>query len=130
MTTKSSKAAYFELPADDVTRASTFYRTAFGWQTPPMGNGGVFALTTAADAMGNPTEPGGINGDIAPRSARLDRPLIMILVDNVEAQLRAVKDAGGQVVHPAKTEAEFGLVWSVIRDTEGNHIGVYSFGSN
>ncbi len=122
-----NKVAYFELPADDVTRASTFYNTVFGWNTPPMGNGGVFALTTAADDMGNPTEAGGINGDISPRSKGLDRPLIMILVDSVDAQLQAVQDAGGKVVHPPQKEAEFGLVWAVFSDTEGNHIGMYSW---
>ena len=124
-----NKVAYFELPADDVARASAFYHSVFGWNTPPMGNGGVFALTTPADERGNPTEPGGINGDISPRSKGLDRPLIMILVDSVDAQLQAVKEAGGNVVHPPQAETEFGLVWAVFSDTEGNHIGLYSFGA-
>jgi predicted enzyme related to lactoylglutathione lyase len=125
----ANKVAYFELPADDVARASAFYNAVFGWHTPPMGNGGVFALTTAADERGNPTESGGINGDISPRSKGLDRPLIMILVDGVDAQLQAVKEAGGKVVHPPQAETEFGLVWAVFSDTEGNHIGLYSFGA-
>ena len=68
MMKQANKVAYFELPADDVARASAFYNTVFGWNTPDMGNGGVFALTTAADEQGNPTEAGGINGDISPRS--------------------------------------------------------------
>ena len=127
MSKQANKVAYFELPADNVARASAFYNTVFGWNTPPMGNGGVFALTTAADARGNPTEAGGINGDISPRSAGLDRPLLMILVDSLDAHLQAVKDAGGNVTHPAQKEAAFGLVWAVISDTEGNRIGVYAF---
>lgn len=129
MVKQANKVAYFELPADDVARAGAFYNAVFGWHTPPMGNGGVFALTTAADERGNPTEAGGINGDISPRSKRLDRPLLMILVDNVVAQLQAVKDAGGKVVHPPQEETAFGLVWAVFSDTEGNHIGLYSFGA-
>jgi uncharacterized protein len=127
MTNQANKVAYFELPADDVARASAFYNTVFGWNTPPMGNGGVFALTTAADARGNPTEAGGINGDIQPRSKGLDRPLIMILVDSVDAGLQAVKDAGGNVIHPPRKETEFGLVWAVFSDTESNHVGMYSW---
>ena len=124
-----NKVAYFELPADDVVRASTFYKSVFGWNTPPMGNGGVFALTTPSDERGSPTEAGGINGDISPRSKGLDRPLIMVLVDDVDAQLEAIKDAGGEVVHPPQLEAEFGLVWAVFSDTEGNHVGVYAWGT-
>ena len=127
MTKPANKVAYFELPADDVARASAFYNTVFGWNTPDMGNGGVFALTTAADEQGNPTEAGGINGDISPRSKGLDRPLIMISVDDLNAQMQAVKDAGGKVVHPPQDENKFGLVWAVFSDTEGNHVGVYSF---
>jgi predicted enzyme related to lactoylglutathione lyase len=129
MAKPANKVAYFELPADDVARASAFYNAVFGWHTPPMGSGGVFALTTAADERGNPTAPGGINGDISPRSKGLDRPLIMILVDGVDAQLQAVKEAGGKVVHPPQAETGFGLVWAVFSDTEGNHIGLYSFGA-
>jgi uncharacterized protein len=127
MSKQVNKVAYFELPADDVTRASAFYNTVFGWATPPMGNGGVFALTTAADERGNPTEPGGINGDISPRSKGLDRLLLMVLVDSVDAHLQIVKNAGGKVVHPPQKENEFGLVWAVFSDTESNHIGMYSW---
>jgi uncharacterized protein len=127
MSNQVNKVAYFELPADDITRASAFYNTVFGWNTPPMGNGGVFALTTAADEQGNPIEAGGINGDIQLRSKGLDRPLIMILVDSVDAQLQAVKDAGGKVVHPPQKETAFGLVWAIFSDTEENHIGMYSW---
>ncbi len=128
MAKQANKVAYFELPADDVARASAFYQTVFGWDTPPMGGGGVFALTTPADARGNPTEPGGINGDISPRSTLLDRPLIMIQVDDTDAHLQAIADAGGKVVTPRQDVAEFGLAWAAFADTEGNHVGVYSFG--
>jgi uncharacterized protein len=128
MMNQPNKVAYFELPADDVARASAFYNKVFGWTTPPMGNGGVFAITTPSDERGNPSEAGGINGDIQLRSKGLDRPLIMILVEDVKAQIVAVKDAGGYVVHPPQEEATFGLVWAVISDTEKNHIGIYSWG--
>lgn len=129
MTKQAHKVAYFELPADDVARAGAFYNTVFGWETPPMGGGGVFALTTPADERGNPTEPGGINGDISPRSKELDRPLIMILVDDIDAHLQAIQDGGGKVISPRLDVAEFGLAWAVFADTEGNHVGVYAFGA-
>jgi uncharacterized protein len=129
MAKPANRVAYFELPADDVSRASAFYNAVFGWETPPMGGGGVFALTTPADARGNPTELGGINGDISPRSKGLDRPLIMILVDDINTHLRAIQDAGGKVITHRQDVAEFGLAWAVFADTEGNHIGVYSFGT-
>lgn len=128
MTKQANKVAWFELPADDVGRASTFYREVFGWTIPEMGGGGVFALTIAADEQGNPTEPGGINGDIQPRSEGLSRPTIMIMVEDVKAHLKAVEDAGGKVVYGPEDAREFGgPIWSVFSDTEGNQVGVYSY---
>ena len=127
MMKRANKVAYFELPADDVARASAFYNTVFGWETPPMGGGGVFALTTPADQQGNPTEAGGINGDISPRTQGLDRPLIMILVDDMDTHLKAIEVAGGKVVTPRQDVAAFGLTWAVFSDTEGNHVGVYQW---
>ncbi len=50
-TGKTYKVSYFELPADNLPRASKFYNTVFGWGTPPMGKESVFALTTKADTM-------------------------------------------------------------------------------
>ena len=62
MTKTADKVSWFEMPADDVNRASKFYSKVFNWATPPMGNDATFALTVAADNNGNPTEVGGING--------------------------------------------------------------------
>lgn len=125
--TQQSKVAWFELPADDMTRARTFYNQVFGWVTPDMGNGGVFAITTPSDQQGSPNEAGAINGDISPRSSKLDRPLIFIAVDDMDAHLKAVQNAGGTVVTTPQKEEQFGLVWSVIGDTEGNHVGLHQW---
>ncbi|WP_040981199.1 VOC family protein [Oceanobacillus jeddahense] len=125
-----NKVAFFELPADDVERASTFYKKAFDWDTPEQGGGNVWAFTAPTDEKGNPIETGAINGDIRQRDKGFDRPLIMILVEDVEAQLKEVENSGGKVIHPAQDESQFGgPVWAVFSDTEGNHVGVYSFES-
>ncbi|GAB2536214.1 VOC family protein [Gracilibacillus alcaliphilus] len=130
MSKQANKVAFFELPADDMARASKFYAEVFGWATPEQGGGNLWAYTTPADEQGNPTEAGAINGDFRPRSEGFDRPLIMILVEDVEAQLKEVENAGGKVVHPAQDESQFGgPVWAVFSDTEGNHVGMYSFGA-
>lgn len=45
--TKQQSVSWFELPADDVQRASEFYAEIFGWnnQDMGMGDGSVFAST-------------------------------------------------------------------------------------
>ena len=124
---QQAKVAWFELPADDTKRASSFYSKVFGWDTPEMGGGAFFALTTPSDKLANPAQPGAINGDISPRSEGLDRPLIMILVEDLDAQLKNIEEAGGTIRTPRQNVAEMGLAWAVFIDTEGNHVGVYEF---
>ena len=48
---------HFELPVDDVERAQTFYREAFGWNVMPLPDMGYTLLgtATATDEMGRPT---------------------------------------------------------------------------
>lgn len=130
MTKQANKVSWFEIPADDVTRASEFYSKVFGWATPPMGSDGTFALTTAADDNGNPTEVGGINGGFHKRMGASDAgPVINIMVDDIDAQLKEVEAAGGRVIQPRTDVEEFGLSMALFSDTEGNVMGVYNYGA-
>jgi uncharacterized protein len=130
MTKQADKASWFEMPADDVARASEFYGNVFGWATPPMGSDGSFALTVTADENGNPTEVGGINGGIHKRMGASDAgPVINIMVDDIDAKLKEVEAAGGHVIQPRTDIEEFGLSMALFSDTEGNVMGVYNYGS-
>lgn len=125
---KNSKVSWFEMPADDIERASTFYNTVFGWNTPPMGSDGVYALTTSADNFGNPTEIGGINGGIHRRAGTSDAgPVVNISVENIDDALNEIVAAGGRVVQPRSEVGEFGLSMALFSDTEGNVLGIYNF---
>src|SRR2546422_838879 len=65
------KVVHFELPADNVERAKTFYMKAFGWeinQYPGMQYHMVG--TTPSNQQGMPTEPGTINGGLTKPPAR------------------------------------------------------------
>jgi hypothetical protein len=130
MTKQAAKVSWFEMPADDIARASAFYGTVFGWATPPMGSDAAFALTVAADENGNPTEAGGINGGFHKRQGASDAgPVIHIHVDDIDAKLKEVKAAGGQVIQPRTDIAEYGLSMALFSDTEGNVMGIYNYGA-
>ncbi len=120
----ADKVTWFELPADDTSRAGTFYREVFGWTTGDMGGGSLFATTTPSDDNMDPTEPGAINGDISPRSEAFDKPLIVITVENMDAKIEMVKNAGGEVVLSPEKVDEMGIIWAIIQDTEGNKVGM------
>lgn len=128
MSKQADKVSWFEMPADDVARVSAFYSKVFGWATPPMGDDAAFALTVAADQDGNPTEKGGINGGFHKRQSTSDaRPVVHIHVDDIDAKLKAVEAAGGQVIQPRTEVGEYGLSMALFSDTEGNVMGVYNY---
>lgn len=130
MTKQADKVSWFEMPADDVKRASEFYGKVFNWATPPMGDDATFALTVKADENGNPTEVGGINGGFHKRQGTSDAgSVVNIHVDDIDAKLEAVEAAGGRVIQPRTEVGEYGLSMALFSDTEGNVMGVYNYGA-
>ncbi|MFD0748151.1 VOC family protein [Phytohabitans flavus] len=66
----NGRVVHFEMPADDMERAQTFYREAFGWQLTPMPDMAyTMVVTTPTDEQGMPTESGAINGGLTARQS-------------------------------------------------------------
>jgi hypothetical protein len=124
MNKTSDRVTWFELPADDMKRASAFYSDVFGWSMSEMGGGSMFAQTAPSDENTTPLEKGAINGDLSPRSEAFTAPLIVITVEDIHAKLEMVTKAGGTIVLPRKVVTEMNIIWAIISDTEGNRIGV------
>lgn len=120
----ADKVTWFELPADDTNRAKGFYNSVFDWKASDMGGGSLMLTSVPTDEQGTPSEPGVISGDISPRSEAFDKPLIVISVDNMNAKIKLVEEAGGKVaLAPAQMEG-IGMIWAIVTDTEGNNIGL------
>ena len=115
---------WFELPADDTGRASEFYNRVFGWSMSEMGGGSVYAMTTESDPDTTPKGRGIINGDISPRSKTFKAPLVAITVQDIDAKVQMVKDAGGKVITPRVDHKDMGIAWALVEDTEGNTLGI------
>lgn len=81
---------YVELPATDVAGSKTFFEKAFGWSLTAFG-------PDYAATMGQGTDLG-LNGDTGEDA--ITAPLAVIEVDDLEAALAAVIDAGGEIVRP------------------------------
>lgn len=118
------RVTWFELPADDTARAGSFYSTVFGWDTSDMGGGSLMAVTSPSNENGEPEQAGGINGDISPRSEAFDKPLVVIEVQDMDAKLKMVTDAGGIIALQPSEMPGMNMIWSIITDTEGNNIGL------
>jgi len=121
----SGRVVHFELPADDLDRASGFYSTVFGWAlTPIPGMDYATVQTTPSDHNGMPTDPGAINGGMASRKEPVTRPVITIDVDDVDDALRRIESSGGKTVVTRQPVGDMGFI-GYFNDTEGNLIGLW-----
>lgn len=93
----SDRVVHFEIPADDLERAKTFYSETFGWNLQQWpGFDYVMVTTTPANEQGTPSEPGGINGGMLLRQGPITNPIVTIEVADMEAALQTVADKGGR----------------------------------
>ena len=85
----AAKINYLELPVADTGTAKAFYGAAFGWNFADFGP--TYAATTSGDS------DIGFQADGSQKTAAL---LPVVQVDDLEATLAAVEQAGGQVTQP------------------------------
>jgi uncharacterized protein len=120
----AGRVVHFEIPHDDGDRARTFYEKAFGWQLMTMPEMDYTIASTGPSGDEGPTEIGFINGGLFPREGELTAPNIVIDVDNIEAALQAVNDAGGSTVQERMPVGDMGFA-AYFKDSEGNVLGLW-----
>jgi predicted enzyme related to lactoylglutathione lyase len=120
----SGRVVHFELPYDDGDRARQFYAKAFGWQLMPMPEMGYTLVTSGPTGDEGPTEVGFINGGMMQREEPFTAPNIVVDVDNLEAALEAVNEAGGSTVTEREAVGDMGFT-AYCRDSEGNLVGLW-----
>ncbi len=120
------QVVHFEIPIDDVARATEFYGAVFGWDLQTMEGMDDYTLarTTAVDDQQRPTEPGAINGGLMKRASDIPAPVITINVGSVDDSLKRVESAGGTAVR-SKTEIPGMGSFAYFKDTEGNVVGLW-----
>ena len=123
-----SKVVHFEIPADDLDRAKSFYGSVFGWelQTVPMNEGEYTSVkTTDVDEQTQmPTEPGAINGGMFQRDERITSPVITIDVEVIDDALKQVEAEGGSTITPRTAIPGMGA-FAYFKDPEGNVLGLW-----
>ncbi len=112
---RNGKICYIEIPATDVACSAEFYSRAFGWSVRQRGDG-----STAFDDSTNEVSGAWVTG----RRIQTDPGIVVyIMVADIEAGMKAVTDAGGQIVLAADLAAE--VVFAHFRDPAGNIMGMY-----
>jgi predicted enzyme related to lactoylglutathione lyase len=114
---------HFEIPADDVPRAKTFYEAVFGWKIKqfPMPSGGpeYWGVTTRKEGEV------GINGGLMKRNMPGQPFANYVAVKSIEDFLGKVQTSGGSVIMPRQEIGPGMGSIAVFRDTEGNMMGLY-----
>lgn len=116
---------HFELPADDVVRASQFYSRVFGWNCNPVETMPYTMVQTSEVGEDHrPKDPGVINGGMLKRQDPIVAPVITIAVDDIDAALDKLDSAGGELVRPKTSIGPMGFS-AYFKDTEGNVLGLF-----
>ena len=121
-----SRVVHFEIPADNVERAKSFYQKAFGWdinQYPGM-EYHMVGTTEVDQKTQTPTQPGGINGGLTKRNNEVKNTVITVDVQDIEAALKNVEKLGGKTVQKKQPVADMGFT-AYFKDTEGNIVGLW-----
>jgi uncharacterized protein len=125
---KMNSVVHFEMPYDDRERMAKFYQNAFGWQMQMLGEdmgNYVLATTTEPDESGRPKEPGAINGGFFPKRPDwpAQHPSVVIGVDDIQAAMKGVGEAGGKVLGEPMQIPGVGQYVAFL-DTEGNRVSM------
>ena len=124
----AARVVHFEVQADDLDRARSFYGDALGWTFEDYG---AVAGSPYWGVITGSTDDPGINGGLLQRPAPAPDPgqgtnayVCTVQVDDFDATSEAILAAGGSIALP-KT-ALTGMAWQgYFLDTEGNTFGVH-----
>ena len=115
------------MPYENADRLTKFYGDAFGWQMqktgPEMGNY-ITAATAETDENRMVKTPGTINGGFYPKSSGAPtEPSVVVAVEDIEASMKKITDAGGKVLGAPIDIPGIGKYVS-FTDTEGNRASI------
>jgi len=112
---------HIEFPTTDAEKTKAFYEAVFGW---------TFTTAPGFDTYPMFRDPSGVGGAFnagskaeAPSQAG---PIVHIEVENIDATLRQIEQAGGKTMTTqTKISEEYGS-FAVFLDNVGNRLGLWS----
>jgi len=114
---------FFQVPADDVSRAKTFYQSLLGWKIEPDTTLENKTLEWQNITTGDP-EPGRMNAGGLYKRMGPGPIMNFVVIRDFDTVITRVTGLGGKVVMPKNEINNVGTV-AVIQDTEGNILGLW-----
>ena len=121
------KIVHFEIPVDNIERASQFYKKFFGWDIIKETMPGMeyhTVRTVATDKKGMPQSSGAINGGMMKRRVKEEAPVLVIQVTSLDDTLKKITQVGCKIVAPKMNVGDMG-VYARFMDPEGNVMGLW-----
>jgi len=114
-TIRNGKICYIEMPAIDIDRSASFYKTVFGWNTRKRGDGATAFDDTVNEVSGT---------WVLNRKPMTEVGLLFyIMVDSVEQTIEKIEASGCKIVQPIGMDAP--EITARFSDPAGNIIGLY-----
>jgi predicted enzyme related to lactoylglutathione lyase/uncharacterized protein YndB with AHSA1/START domain len=114
----NSRVIHFEIPSDDTEAGRKFFSEAFGWTFKQFNESDDYWMATTGEDKSY-----GINGAIMKRKDPRQPLAISIHVDDVDAALKKIEQAGGSVAMPKMAVPTVGWV-AYFNDPDGNLHGI------
>ena len=105
----TTRVVWFELPAEDASRAEEFYVKLFGWSFEPFGDDGYLVSTQAGGAISSRPHEQGM--------------LAYFGVEDIYAAIECARGLGGQSTE--RLEVAGVGSYAYCTDTEGNRFGLF-----
>jgi predicted enzyme related to lactoylglutathione lyase len=123
MSTQHNSVGWFEIPVNDLKRATAFYEHVFGTTLQPMQMGPADMAMFSSD----PGHPGAGGALIKTEgyTPSFDGSVVYFSVADIEGTLSRVTARGGKTVVPKMSIGEFGFV-AQFKDSEGNRVALHS----
>ena len=116
----SSPICYVEIPAPDLEKAGSFYRSVFGWNITPSN---LTDLRYWMFSTGEGKLTGGFSSELPVGDGGA---LLYLQVADIDQTLAAIEKAGGTVVFPKEAiGADYGYS-AQFKDPNGNRMGLYT----
>jgi predicted enzyme related to lactoylglutathione lyase len=114
---------HFEIPVDDLPRASAFYSGLFGWKLTPWRDDIQMIETVPSDGPGRPA-PGVVNGMLIKKQNPQHPFSNYVAVEDIDAYAEKAVALGGRIALP-KTAVP-GMGWFLyFLDPDGNILGMW-----
>jgi predicted enzyme related to lactoylglutathione lyase len=112
---------HFEIPADDVERARSFYSKLFGWEIKEIPGMDYWIITTTGEKA--------VGGGLMKRQNPQLQIINYIDVSSLDKCAAEVEKLGGKIIVPKTAIPEMGY-FAICLDTEKNTFGIFEDNKN